>query len=265
MRVLARLLVAALSVAVLAAAAYGGVRAVQWLWSRDAFGLLSRDPVEPVRIRSLDPYTRKVAGKQWFSDYFVTMTFSQSASAGSPRVLTRWQRPTVPIRMLDPGGPGVDRYLGRLVRRLDRLQDQVDFTLGGSRPLITIELLGHDEYVRLNGTGSVGNTRTRYFQGPPGLIRASITIDVGVQDTPDEVKSTLIHELTHAIGASGHFVSPGDRRRSVMYEANTLTTWSQNDAAVIRTLYSPFLRPGMTPAEARAGLLRYARAARQRE
>ena len=81
-----------------------------------------------------------------------------------------------------------------------------------------------------------------------------LAIDVGTQSTPDEVESTLIHELTHAIGCSGHFYSPSYRRRSVMYEANTLTTWSQNDAAVIRLLYSPWIRSGMRPAEARQSI-----------
>jgi hypothetical protein len=238
------------------------VRTMEWLWSRDAFGLLVREPVEPVHIRTLDPYTRKVAGKKWFADYFVTMAFSQTARAGSPRLIAKWEQRTVTIKLLNSEGPAVERYLAGLVRRLDRLQSQVDFRLAGGHPLITVEFLDHDAYVRQNGTGSVGNTRTRYFQGSPGLIRARISVDVGVQDTPDEVKSTLIHELTHAIGASGHFISPADRRRSVMYEANTLTTWSQSDAAVIRILYSPFVRSGMSQAGARAGLQRYARAAR---
>ena len=262
MRFVGRLLVFAFSLAVLAAAVYGGFRTVEWLGSRDAFGLLARQPVEPVHIASLDPYTRKVAGKQWFSDYFVTMVFSQTTTPGSPRIVTKWQRRTVAIKLLNSDGPEVESYLRRLVRRLNILQDQVDFKLGGSQPRITVQFLGHDAYVAQNGTGSVGNTRTRYFQGPPGLIRARISVDVGVQDTPDEVKSTLIHELTHAIGVSGHFTSPSDRRRSVMYEANTLTTWSQNDAAVIRILYSPFVRPGMTAAGARAALQRFDRAAR---
>jgi hypothetical protein len=262
MRFIGRLVVAALSLMVLAAAVYGGVRTMEWLWSRDAFGLLVREPVEPVRIRSLDPYTRQVAGKKWFSNYYTTMVFSQAASSGTQPVLAKWERDRVTIKLLNSDGPEVTRYLGDLVHRLNRLQHQVDFRLGDADPRITVEFLDHATYVSQNGSGSVGNTRTRYFQGPPGLIRARISVDVGVQDTVDEVESTLIHELTHAIGAGGHFLSPSDRRRSVMYEANTLTTWSQNDAAVIRVLYSPFERPGMSQATARAGLQRFARAAR---
>jgi hypothetical protein len=262
MRLIGRLFVAALSIIVLALAVYGGVHAVEWMWSRDAFGLFVREPVEPMRIETLDPYTRKVAGKRWFGDYFATMVFSQTSAPGSPRIVAKWQRPTVTIKLLSEAAPETERYLDRLVRRLDRLQDQVDFELGGARPLITIEFLDHETYVRRNGSGSVGNTRTRYFQGSPGLIRARITVDTGAQDTPDELKSTLIHELTHAIGLSGHFTSPTYRRRSVMYEANTLTSWSQSDAAVIRVLYSPFVRSGMSPAAGRAGVQRYAKAAR---
>lgn len=265
MRLIRRLFVAALSIALLALAVYGGARAVEWVWSRDALGLFAREPAEPLRIESLDPYTRKVAGKRWFRDYFATMAFSQTEDPGSPRIVAKWQRPAVAVEM--PGGatPEIRRYLRGLVRRLDRLQDQVDFKLGGARSQITVEFLDHAAYVRRNGTGSVGTTRTRYFRGPPGLIRARITVDTGTQDTPDELKSTLIHELTHAIGLSGHFTSSTDRRRSVMYEANTLTSWSQSDAAVIRVFYSPFVRPGMSPAAAKAGVKRYAKAARAAE
>lgn len=262
MRLIGRLFVAAISIVVLLFAVYGGVRAVEWAWDRDAFGLLVREPAEPVRIETLDPYTRKVAGKRWFRDYFATMVFSRTAAEEAPRIVAKWQGPTVTVKLLNDGGPDAPKYLRRLLRRLDRLQDQVDFRLGGSRPHITVEFLDHQTYVSRNGDGSVGNTRTRYFEGPPGLLRSHITVDAGMQDTTDELRSTLIHELTHAIGLSGHFVAPSDRSRSVMYEANTLTTWSQSDAAVIRILYSPFVRSGMSPAAARAGLQRYARAAR---
>jgi hypothetical protein len=261
MRLVGRLVVTLLSLVVLAAALYGGVRAFEWLQSRDAFGLLAREPVQPVQLTTLDPYTRKVAGRAWFGNYFTTMVFDAgSTSATRPRIVAKWERKTVTVDLLNDGGPGVQSYLRLLLRRLDRLQSQVDFRLGNTDPLITVQFLEHGAYVRQNGADSVGNTRTRFYQGPPGLIRARISVDVGVQDTPDEMRSTLIHELTHAIGASGHFLSASDRRHSVMYKANTLTNWSQNDAAVIRILYSPFIRSGMSEAAARAGLRKYARA-----
>jgi hypothetical protein len=261
MRLVGRLVVTLLSLVVLAAAIYGGVRAVEWLQSRDAFGLFAREPVQPVRLTTLDPYTRKVAGKAWFGNYFTTMIFGVGGGAtGRPRVVAKWERKTVTVGLLDDGGPGIPAYLSLLLRRLDRLQGQVDFRLGGANALITVQFLDHTAYALQNGTGSVGTTKTRYYQGSPGLIRARIAVDAGLQDTPDEMKSTLIHELTHAIGASGHFLSPSDRRRSVMFSANTLTNWSQNDAAAIRVLYSPFISSGMSEAAARAGLREYARA-----
>jgi hypothetical protein len=259
-RLAGRFVVALFSLVVLAAAIYGGVRAVEWLQSRDAFGLLSTMPERPARLTTIDPYTRKAAGTRWFADYFTTMVFA--AGRGGSAVLTRWERPTVTIGLLDDPGPDVRAYLRQQVRRLDRLQGEVDFEVGEAHPLITVQFLDHPAYVAQNGSGSVGNTRTRYFEGSPGLIRARISIDAGVQDTPDEVKATLLHELTHAIGCSGHFLSPADRRRSVMYEANTLTSWSQNDAAVIRVLYSRYIQAGMTRISARAGLQRYAREAK---
>ena len=104
----------------------------------------------------------------------------------------------------------------------------------------------------------MGTTRTRFFKTSPGLISARITIDAGERSTPGEIKSTLIHELTHAIGCGGHFRAPSDRRRSVLYQASHITDWSQSDAAVIHILYSPWIRIGMSAADARASLRRYA-------
>jgi hypothetical protein len=263
-RLVGRLVVALLSLIVLAAAVYGGSRALDWAQSGDALGLRARDPVQPVRLATLDAHTRAVAGRAWFGDYFATMVFTREGdgSSASPAIVVKWEQPTVTVTMLNDGGPGIRSYLRLLVRRLDRLQGQVHFRIGDVHPLITVQFLDHDTYVRRNGTGSVGNTRTRYYAGSPGLIRARITVDVGIQNTADEVKSTLIHELTHAIGAGGHFVSPGDRRRSVMYEANTLTDWSQNDASVIRILYSPSIRSGMSASQVRTALRSYPRAKR---
>jgi hypothetical protein len=260
MRLAGRLIVTLLGLVVLAAAIYGGARAFEWLQRRDAFGLLSRDPVQPVQLTTLDPYARKVAGKAWFGNYFTTMVLGVGGTATHPRIVAKWERRTVTVELLNDGGPGVRSYLRLLLRRLDRLQGEADFRLGGADPLITVQFLEHAAYVHQNGADSVGNTRTRFYQGAPGLIRAKIAIDTSAQDTPDDMRSTLIHELTHAIGASGHFLSAADRRHSVMYKANTLTNWSQNDAAVIRVLYSPFIRSGMSEAAARAGLRKYARA-----
>jgi hypothetical protein len=261
MRLVGRLVVTLLSLVVLAAAIYGGARAYEWLQSRDAFGLLAREPVQPVQLTTLDPYTRKVAGKAWFGNYFTTMIFDiGGGTTGRPRIVAKWERKTVTVGLLNDGGPGIRAYLSLLLRRLDRLQGQVDFRLGSADSPITVQFLDHAAYTIQNGAGSVGNTKTRFYQGSPGLIRARIAVDAGLQDTPDEMRSTLIHELTHAIGASGHFVSPSDRRHSVMFNANTLTDWSQNDAAAIRVLYSPFISSGMSEAAARAGLRKYARA-----
>ena len=134
------------------------------------------------------------------------------------------------------------------------LARQVD----GAAPRITIRFLPHDEYVRVAGTGTVGTTGTHFCSTSPGLISAKILIDSDSRDTPGEVRSTLIHELTHAIGCSGHFTSPSDSRRSVLYTSSQMTSWSQTDAAVIRLVYSPWIRSGMTSTQAVSSLQLYA-------
>jgi hypothetical protein len=250
-----------LVIVALAGAIYGGGLALQWLQRQGGLeDTLDRRPQQPVVLSSLDRYSHEVAGTARFRRYFTTMVFAQETSdAGAAAgVVTKWQRPRVVIELLNDGGPGVEGYLRRLVRRLNRMQREVRFAVGDSAPRITVSFLEHGDYVREVGTGSVGNTRTRFFKTSPGLISAAITIDAGGQSTQGGVRSTLIHELTHAIGCGGHFGAPSDRRRSVLYQASHITDWSQNDAAVIHVLYSPWIRTGMTSAEARASLRRYA-------
>ncbi len=261
MRRVARVIVSLLLVAVLAGVIYGGGLAFQWLQRQGAReAALDRRPQEPVALSSLDRYAHEAAGKTWFRRYFTTMVFARPTSdaGASSSVVARWERPRVVIKLLNAGGPGVEAYLRRLVRRLNRMQGDVRFTVGEKAPRITVRFLSHGDYVRTMGAGSVGNTRTRYFKTSPGLISARITIDAGGQSTLGGVKSTLIHELTHAIGCGGHFRAPSDRRRSVLYQASHITDWSQSDAAVIHILYSPWIRTGMSAADARASLRRYA-------
>ena len=257
MRLAGRVIVGLLCLAAFAAAIYGSGMAVRWLESRQ---LLERRPDQPVSIASLGPYTRHVAGRAWFRSYFTTMVFPSRLDPGSRPmpIVAKWERSRVAVDLLNDGGPGTESFLRRLVARLDRLQHEVRFVVSSRSPLITVRFLGHAAYARVGGANTVGSTRTDYYTTSPGLISARIFIDAGVQDTPGEVQSTLIHELTHAIGCSGHFYAPADSGRSVMFNANRLTEWSQNDAAVIRLLYSPWIRSGMSPAQARASIQRFA-------
>jgi hypothetical protein len=259
-RRLGRAIASLLSIVVLVAAVYGAVMAVRWIDSETGFGLLDRRPEQPLAFSSLNGYTEKAAARPSFRRYFTTMVVpQQDAGTTQAPVVTKWERPRVVIKLLNSGGPGIEGYLRQLVRRLNRMQAVVRFAVGDSTPRITVRFMTHAAYVRAIGDDSVGSTRTRYFRTSPGLINARIAIDAGRQDTPGQLKATLIHELTHAIGCGGHFSSPSDRRRSVLYESSQITAWSQNDAAVIRLLYSPWIESGMTAAQAQASLRRYAR------
>jgi Protein of unknown function (DUF2927) len=261
-RLIGRVVVGLLSLLVLAAALYGAWMALDWVGDRNGFGLLDRQPDHPVAFSSLNRYTKEAAGKPSFRRYFTTMVVTQEdAGTTDPPVVTKWERPRVVIKLLNSGGSGVESYLRQLVSRLNRMQGEVRFAVGNVAPRITIRFLSHGAYARAIGDDSVGSTRTRYYRTSPGLIRASIAIDAGRQESPGQIKATLIHELTHAIGGGGHFTSPSYSRRSVLYRASQVTAWSQNDAAVIRILYSPWIQSGMTAAEAQASLRRYARSA----
>jgi hypothetical protein len=261
MRLLGRLIVSLLSILVLAGAVYTGAMALRWVDSRDGFGMLDRRPEQPLALSSLNAHTREAASKASFRRYFTTMVLPEPDGSPDEPVVVKWEHPHVTIKLLNSVGPEIDEYLRRLVARLNRMQGEVRFTIGDDDPRITIRFLDHEDYVRQMGGGSVGTTRTRFFRTSPGLIRARIAIDAGRQRDDAQLKATLIHELTHAIGAGGHFTELADRRRSVLYQSSHLTAWSQNDAAVIRLLYSERIRSGMTEEQVHAALRRYARAA----
>jgi hypothetical protein len=261
-RLVGRRFAGLLAIVVLAAAIYGGALGLQWLDEKGVFdATLDRRPEQPLAFSSLNRYTHEAAGNLQFRRYFTTMVFTrqgEQATSSGP-IVAKWERRRVAIKLLNDGGPGVESYLRQLVRRLDRMQAAVRFVVGDAAPRITIRFLPHDEYVKIAGPDTVGTTGTRYYSASPGLISAEILIDGGTRDTPGEVRSTLIHELTHAIGCGGHFTATSDRRRSVLYTSSQITSWSQTDAAVIRLLYSPWIRSGMTPARATASLQLYAR------
>ncbi len=261
MRHIGRLLSGLLVAAVLVAAIQSGVIALRWLDGYRDTGVLDRRPDTPVALSSLNRYTKKAAGEASFRRYFTTMVVAGPDGMTHDPVVVKWEQPRVTVKLLDSDRPEVKKYLRRLVARLNRMQGEVRFAVGDRRPRITIRFVTHEQYVLRYGDASVGNTSTRYFVSSPGLISARITIDAGRNDDISQLKATLIHELTHAIGCSGHFTDPALRRRSVLYEASHVTSWSQDDAAVIRLLYSPWIESGMTAEEAQVALGRYARAA----
>jgi len=260
-RRIGRVVISLFSLLVLAVALYGSVMAVRWADGETGFGLLDRRPEQPLAFSSLNRYTREAAARPSFRRYFTTMVVPERQGGSEAPVVTKWERPRVVIKLLNDGGPGVEAYLRRLVARLNRMQAAVRFAVGDAAPRITIRFLSHSAYVATIGGDSVGSTRTHYFRSSPGMIRARIAIDAGRQTSTGQVKATLIHELTHAIGCGGHFRAVSDRRRSVLYESSQITAWSQNDAAVIRLLYSPWIESGMTAAQAQASLRRYSRSA----
>ena len=206
MRRIGRAVVALFSIVVLLAALYGAVMAVRWADGETGFGLLDRRPEQPLAFSSLNRYTKEAAARPSFRRYFTTMVVpAPEAGATEAPVVTKWERSRVVIKLLNSGGPGIEPYLRQLVGRLNRMQAEVRFAVGDTAPRITIRFLTHDAYARTIGDDSVGSTRTHYFLTSPGMIRARIAIDSGRQGSAGQVKATLIHELTHAIGCGGHF------------------------------------------------------------
>jgi Protein of unknown function (DUF2927) len=256
-----RAVAAACWIAVLATAVYGGGQTINGWLTSDALGLVGG---LPARFSPLDRFAAREAGQPGIRRFFTTVVFTQHTdqTTAPGALVLKWDRPRVSIKLLNSDGPQVTAFLEQLVAQLNGLQQQVRFTTGGDGPpAITVQFLPHEAYVAGYGTATVGETRTRYFTDPRGLIAATIAIDTGLRDTPELAESTLIHELGHAIGLSGHFYLPASRWRSVMYQSNTLIAWTPSDVAAIRLLYSPPIEAGMSPAQAQAALRDYARAA----
>lgn len=235
-----------------------------WQWLDLRLGTFStlrdRTPERALALDELPAYTREVASTPAFRRYFTRMVFSDRGEQGTyVGLVTKWEKDRVRIDILNDGGPGLDRYVERLARRLNRIQPATRFVVVDDGPAeVTIEYLSGERYRRAIGDDSVGTTATRYYQGSPGLIEASINIDAGRLTTTGELKAAVIHELTHAIGFNGHFRDESFQRRSVLYYASTITDWSQDDAASIRVLYSSTVQNGMTMPEVEAALREFA-------
>jgi len=248
---------------VAAVIAFGHFLGWPWQWDirlgrADVAG--DRRPMEAVTVSSLPDYARTVAGKAWFRRYFARMVFDDRNGPNSyTGILTRWDKRRVRIDILNSGGPGMNRYVVTLARRLNRIQKAARFVVVDGPAEITIEYLSHGAYRRtVSGDNTVGNCATRYYHGPPGLISAVISVDAGAEGTPAERKSVVIHELTHALGFSGHFRGQSYQRRSVLYYAGTVTNWSQADAAAIRIMYSSSMKNGMDVQDVNRALRRLA-------
>lgn len=214
--------------------------------------LQDRRSAASVSTESLPAYTKKVAGTPWFQRYFTQLVFSDEKGPGSSGgQVTKWTKRRVRIDILNSGGPGMDAYVKNLAARLNRMQSVSRFVVVNGPADITIEYLSHEAYALAVGGNSVGNCETRFYTGAPGLVSAVIKIDAGILDSPAERKPVVIHELTHALGFKGHLHGAGDRTRSVLYYAASINTWSQNDGAAIRIMYSPKIRNGMSPSAVR--------------
>ena len=260
MRALRYILSIFLLIAVAGVTVYGCGMAWQSLIVGSDDPARDRRPTEAVAVSSLPNYTRNVADTAWFRRYFLRMVFDEGKSA-NPYLgtLTRWDKERVRISILNSGGPGLKGYVLTLTRRLNRIQQAAHFVVVDGQAEITIEYLSHEDYQRtIADDDTVGNCSTRYYTGPPGLISAVIKVDAGVETTSDDRKSTVIHELTHALGFQGHFRTKSFKRRSVLYYASTVTNWSQADAAAIRIMYSSSMKNGMEPPEASTALRRFA-------
>jgi len=258
MRALRYILSIFLLIAVAGVTVYGCGVAWQWLMVSlgNADPSSNRRPTEAVAVSSLPAYTRNVAGKAWFRRYFTRMVFDEGKRENPyAGTLTRWDKRRVRIDILNSGGPGMNRYVVTLAQRLNRIQQATRFVVVDGPAEITIEYLSHGDYQRtIAGDNTVGNCATRYYNGPPGLIRAVIKVDAEAGVTSGDRKSTVIHELTHALGFQGHFRKQSYQRRSVLYYASTVTNWSQADAAAIRIMYSASMSNGMDAGEVNRAL-----------
>lgn len=221
----------------------------------ELIGMPRPTPAASIAPEALPTYTREVAGKAWFRRYFTRLAFSDARGPNSyTGQITKWTRQRVRIDILNDGGPGMDAYVKSLVSRLNRVQRATRFRVVNGDADITIEYLSHAEYVRHARDGSVGTCETRFYRGSRGLQSAAIKIDASVLKTAARRKPAVIHELTHALGFRGHLRAADDATRSVLYYAPALSTWSQNDGAAIRIMYSSAIKSGMNVTQVRKAL-----------
>ncbi|MEZ5125438.1 MAG: DUF2927 domain-containing protein [Thermoleophilia bacterium] len=217
--------------------------------------IVDQIPATLAAPESLPAYTRAAAGDKSFQHNFMRIVFSdQGGPTSYSGRLTKWDKRQVRIDVLNDGGPGMDAYVRHLARRLNQMQSATHFSVVEGGADITIEFIPHTDYVVSVGEKSVGNCETRFYDGPPGLVSARIRVDAEALPTVDERKPVVIHELTHAIGFKGHLHAPRERSRSVLFYAASRTSWSQNDRAAIRIMYSSNMKNGMSVSATRQAL-----------
>ncbi len=257
MRTVRRLISLLLLLAVAAALVSVYVAPQQWLVPQlEAFlRLQDRRAAASASTESLPAYTRKVAARPWFQRYFTRLAFSEGDGPDSyPGQVTKWTKRRVRIDVVNNGGPGMEAYVRRIVSRLNRMQSATRFAVVDGPAEVTIEYLSHEAYTLTVGSNSVGNCETRFYTGAPGLVSAAIKINAGILKSPAQRQPVVIHELTHALGFKGHFTQPEDRTRSVLYYAASINSWSRDDGAAIRIMYSSKIRNGMNVSAVRKAL-----------
>ena len=249
------------------AAAFFVVHHYGWPWERafpirgDNVAAGDHRPDHAVSVSTLPSYTREAVGTAWFRHYFTRMAFGDKNGPRSyTGEVTKWTKSRVAIDIVNAGGPGMTRYVEKLVGTLNKIESATRFVMVNGPAEITITFLSHKDFRRTGvDKHSVGDCSTEYSNGGGGLIYAHIIVDAGVLRTQPQRRSTVIHELTHALGFNGHFRDAGYQQRSVLYYIGTITNWSQSDAAAIRVMYSSSIRHGMSVDDVEKALRRMGR------
>ncbi|MFQ6027464.1 MAG: DUF2927 domain-containing protein [Dehalococcoidia bacterium] len=183
--------------------------------------------------------------------YFFDIALGTEYGGAKP-VLHKWAGD---IRILAHGSPTPAdvETLEQVIAELNGLIPGLKLELVESRANLNVYFVPRSEFPGIEPNYVPGNLGFFWFwwNGQGAITRARILIDSeGV--TQQQRRHILREELTQSLGLARDSEEYPD---SIFYQSQNLTDqYTSLDEAVIRLLYNPRLRPGMTRAEIAAAL-----------
>jgi hypothetical protein len=231
------------------------------LLTEPAFAASGREPPPPGALPSAPPqYTHFTSAE--LRRGFMALAFGSDLRIGvRPRGIRRFDHP-IRVHVINGGSIGRGGEMARVVEDYARQVPNLKLTIVHDNELADIDLRLIDEkdfYAALEAAFGAKVARTFIARTDPQCmtsVKSSAAGDIVrsvsfiIVDKGDEVFfDCAYHELLHAFGLSNH-----DQRNpwTTLNQKRMVGYLSIYDRSLLTLLYDPRLKPGMTPARARA-------------
>jgi hypothetical protein len=178
-------------------------------------------------------------------NHFQNVAFKIEAKPPTPKPLTRWEGP-IRARFADGNGSDYRGQIADLFRQLGRLTG-LSIALADQPPynldiyfMTEAEIRTKFDNPRANCLGTLSGSKSSAT-----IERAAVYISL---QSEFRTRHCIVEEITQILGLTNDTQIVAD---SIFNDANRSTELSLPDRILVRTLYDPELKPGMTESEAR--------------